>query len=123
MLSTAPAWAMRMLQQCAPCRESSQIIYARSWLTLPRVGRGFLELGVETRTVGEIQEEQDRQAKDEAAKPDKKDPTAAEVLTFVVDMSGRLKAAAGRSKPAPDAGPKRAQSAGAVRVSQSMPVL
>ena len=88
------------------------------------MGRGFLELGVETRTVGEIQEEQDRQAKDEAAKPDKKqDPTAAEVLTFVVDMSGRLKAAAGRSKPAPDAGPKRAKSAGAVRVSQSMPVL
>ena len=87
------------------------------------MGRGFLELGVETRTVGEIQEEQDRQAKDEAAKPDKDDPTAAEVLTFVVDMSGRLKAAAGRSKPAPDAGPKRAQSAGAVRVSQSMPVL
>ena len=115
---------MRMLQQCAPYRQSSQIINARSWLTLPRVGRGFLELGVETRTVGEIQEEQDRQAKDEAAKPDKQgDPTAAEVLTFVVDMSGRLKAAAGRSKPARDAGPKRAQSAGAVRVSQSVPVL
>ena len=73
MLSTAPAWAMRMLQQCAPYIESSQIINDRSWLTLPRVGRGFLELGVETRTVGEIQEEQDRQAKDEAAKPDKKE--------------------------------------------------